>query len=511
MNSPAPCTRFPVAGRPGPSSPRRAGTAAVIAALGMLGAAAPAVADQPLPLAAAVAAAAKTEVVPVLEREGVKSVGVLKFLAMDGSGPTARPSTRLGAINSDLAAQFQTAILLNVSRRNPITVLRDPSAVAAGIEGATHLSAEGLEKLFAADYPVVVGKPDEKAKPDALLFGIVQLADDLKTATVDVRMVRRGAPEAEKVCAFTAGLGAGDLPAAGQSFVATRGLFTGGQAGDGPAPTPEQVAERPVKLVSLAADVRAGRRPFPLEDASSPVTLSIAYDGAAQKIEFRDGGAFVAEPRQGQKVTITIKKARKDGRRYGVVLKVNGENTAERGVQPDLRGGKWILSDDFMTLPVRGYSLGTDKVQPFTVLSESESAKRAFDYGVDAGTITMTVFAEQTGTPESGSSSPLPQNTIPTPKPPVPPPAPPQIAQGGPGAGAALDQMLLAGGVRVDPKQSFGTLDEAKASLQKSLASASRGLIVPGGDTQAFKKDIVTFSPVPDPVMSVVVRYYVKR
>lgn len=463
-----------------------------------------AVADQPLSLPAAVAAAAKADIVPTLEREEIKSVGVLKFLAMDGSGPNARPSTRLGAINSDLAAQFTTAILLNLSRNKPpIAVLRDPGAVAAGIPGATHLTAEGQAKLFAADYPVVVGEKGAKAKPEALVFGIVQIADDLKSANVDVRMIRRGVPEAQKLTAFTARLGADDLPAAGQSFVATRGLFTGGQAGGQTAPpTPEQVAERPIKLASLAADVRAGRRAFPLEDPEAPMTLSIAYNGAVQRIEARDGGAFVAEPRQGQQVTITLKKTRKDGQRYAVALKVNGENTAERGVLPDIKGSKWILSDDFMTLPVKGYSVGTEALQPFTVLSEAESAKRAFDYGVDAGTITMTVYAEQTGTPDD-----LPPSAAPA--------EPLQVTQAGGGAGAALDQLLLAGGVRLDPKQTFGTLDEAKgsltASLDRSLAGLSRGLIVADTGSQSFKQRIVKFEPIPDPVMSVVVRYYTPR
>ena len=161
-----------------------------------------AVADQPLSLPAAVAAAAKADIVPMLERQGIKSVGVLKFLAMDGSGPNARPSPRLGAINSDLAAQFTTAILLNLTRNNPIAVLRDPGAVAAGIPGATHLTAEGQAKLFAADYPVVVGKTGDQVKPEALIFGVVQIADDLKSADVDVRMIKRGVPEAQKLTTF---------------------------------------------------------------------------------------------------------------------------------------------------------------------------------------------------------------------------------------------------------------------------------------------------------------------
>lgn len=447
----------------------------------------PAPAEAPRSLPAAVARAVREEIGPVLEREGIESVGVLKFLAVDGDEPGDLPTTQLGAINTDLAAQFQTAILLNVARKHPIAVLRDPGKVAATIPGASHLSVEGQAKLFAADYPVVVGAPGDTVKPDAFLFGIVELADGLETAAVDVRMIRRGREEVRKLCSLTARLNADDLTATGRSYLATRGLFDAGKAVAAASPPAEDPVDGRAGIFALAADVKAGRRPFPLEDAEAPVALSIAYDGAAQPIDFRGGGAFVAEPRAGQKLVVTIRKVRRDGRRYGVVLKVNGENTAERGVLPDVKSMKWILSDGFMSLPVTGYLVG-DMLEPFVVLSEAESARRAFDYGVDAGTITMAVFAERT---DALADTPAP------------------LARGG--TGAKLDELLLAGGVRLDSQRTFATLDEAKAALQTALGNNSRGLVVPGVESRSFKKNIVAFTAMPDPVMSVVVRYSLSR
>lgn len=55
------------------------------------------------------------------------------------------------------------------------------------------------------------------------------------------------------------------------------------------------------------------------------------------------------------------------------------------------------------------------------------------------------------------------------------------------------------------------TAGEAMGSLQDSLASTRGGIIVPDAATQAFKQRIVKFMPIPDPVMSVVVRYYTRR
>ena len=70
---------------------------------------------------------------PVLEREWIDSVGVLKFLAVDGDDTSGRPTIRLGAINSDLAVQFQAAILLNASRRYPIAVLLHGDPASPGV------------------------------------------------------------------------------------------------------------------------------------------------------------------------------------------------------------------------------------------------------------------------------------------------------------------------------------------------------------------------------------------
>jgi len=43
---------------------------------------------------------------------------------------------------------------------------------------------------------------------------------------------------------------------------------------------------------------------------------------------------------------------------------------------------------------VRGYQLGTDRVETFRVLSVPESKAREVNYGTDVGTITLTVFPE---------------------------------------------------------------------------------------------------------------------
>jgi len=453
----------------------------------------PARADEPLPLPAAVADATKNDIMPALEAAGVKAVGVLKFRVIGPQSSMADASASLGAINTDLAAQFETAILLNVSRRRPVDVLRNPSAVAATIADASHLTAEGQKLLFDAEYPVVVGPPEKRVRPDALLFGIGQVSKDAGRIRVAVAMIRRDDATPAKVCEFDARLGAENLVAVGESFLATRGLFPTGAG----AEAKQAAAERPEKLASLAKDVRDGSRPFPLLDPESPVRLRIRYDGVEQKIESRDGGGFVVEPRKGQKITFSIEKARRDARRFAVALKVNGENTARRDVRPDLSAAKWVLSDDFPVIPVKGYAVDATTIQPFLVLSDEESVNRALDYGIDAGTITMTVFAEQ----PAATPSDLPPDEL-------PPDESDQLTTNGP---VPLDIALLSGGVRLDPTQSFASLDEAKGALQSRAKARDRGIIVPNSATEQSAQKKVEFVEIIDPVMSVVVRYYTPR
>lgn len=472
---------FRAAVAPVPSSVLRKAlpVGALVMACALIGFVPAAAVDQPLPLAAAMAAAARV-IVPTLEKAEVQNVGVLKFRVVDGKGGDGDATARLGTINSDLAAQLQTAILLNLSRRKPIAVLRDPSGVAATIAGASHLTPEGQEKLFAAQYPVVVGGTNDRVQPDAFVFGVGRLGDDLKTIRVALAMIRATDREPEKLVEFDASLEPENLTAVGASFVATRGAFSGGT----------------VVEASLAAEVRDGKRPFPLQEPEAPVKLVISYDGAEQRIEFRDGGAFVPEPRQGQRVTVTLKKTSLDGKRYGVALKVNGENTAKRDTRPDLAAGKWVLSDNIPMVQVRGYAIDAQTIQPFVVLSAAESARRAFDYGVDAGAITMTVFAEATGDEPPRD---------------LPADLPPALTEGGAGVTPAIDVGLLSSAVRLDPRKSFASLDEAKGDLHARLAAGSRGdggLIVASSGTEKDRQKPVPFKPVPDPIMSVVIRYY---
>ena len=222
---------------------------------------------------------------------------------------------------------------------------------------------------------------------------------------------------------------------------------------------------------------KAGRHP--LDDPSSPVVLTILYDGLPVTIEFRDGGAFAPEPSEGQKVALRIgRRDSEDKTRYAIVLRVNGENTLYRQRKKDIDCNKWILEPGEQPLTIGGFQLNATQVQQFQVLSKAASKAREIDYGTDVGTIATTVFRPRDArTP--------------------PPPAPDLLSE------AAEDFAILSRGVFP------AALPPNLASLKQQLALASRtrGLISEG-QTVAGATRTVKFEADPVPVMVATVTYY---
>ena len=161
------------------------------------------------------------------------------------------------------------------------------------------------------------------------------------------------------------------------------------------------------------------------------------------------------------------------------MLKVNGENTLYRQVVRDIDCAKWILSPDHKRTVVKGYQLQGNKAEKFTVLSKSDSAKRAMDYGREVGQIQLTVFQELKG------AKPVP--TILNEE----------------------DQDLIAMLRGVHPSEQPKNLGALKHQIRLAgrKEAQTRGLIVQG-EQAANKVQTVKFNADPTPVMSVTITYF---
>ncbi len=313
--------------------------------------------------------------------KGYKNVGVLKFLV---SREGQAFSDNVGTLNLLAARRLELALILANDPQLPVGIISNASDVARKITGANHLSKEGRERLFTGQYPLAWGT--DKVQPDAFVTGTTEVSKDLRTLIFSLfcfdRTTNKLVPVGED---FKVANTTNRLSETGDSFV-LRGVFDDGDTEIVKAKNQDKAYQEAVKVQQDQA-----KHPGQYEDL--PVLLEVRYANKKIPLEFTGGKAFIPEPREGQSVEFGLKH---DGskNRYGVVLKVNGENTLGKERLPDLTCRKWVLEPGLGPWAIRGYQVG-DELEKFRVASIAESKQREIHYGHDVGTITMTVFREQ--------------------------------------------------------------------------------------------------------------------
>ena len=407
----------------------------------------------------------------------IESVGVLKFLvAKEG-----RFSDSVGTINSLLARRLEIALILRNDPLKPLTLIEEASLTAGKIEGASHLSRTGSQKLFSAEYDTMWG--GRKVIPDALLTGVCELGKDSRTLKINLMIARREGNSLEEIGSeYIAQITPAVLTEVGESF---RGGFDGGKIqttpdeGGLPDEDPKDAArvqaaqkeKATEKVFTSVKNIREeSTESHPFVDSNAAVRLQVLYDGQVVPFDIKDGRALLREPKEGQRIELRITKDATPNT-YGVVVKVNGQNTLRKQVLPDASCGKWILSKPNQTFSITGYQMSQTEREEFRVLSSAESKSREVDYGDEVGTLSVTVFAE-------GKTQSL-----------------------------ELDEdereakLVEAARVPEEPSTSFNAL---KAKL---LADANRGLIAEGNRVEASVR-VVEFQASEIPLMSATATYY---
>ena len=414
------------------------------------------------------------DIVEYLHNKGVKTVGVLKFRV---AKPGEKLTDSAGPVNSLLADRLEVGLILanSFDEAKQLNVIKDASAQVGKVDGANHLTAAGRRTMFGSSYKLAWG--DETVQADGFLTGIIQVHDDNRSASIGILSFQKGAEKLERACdVFEAELDASTLGELGESFF-LRGAFDDGSS---ELTFEDRQQERQERVIEQAQQVRTKTATFPLSDTAAPMRLEVLFDGRPVKVEVRDGRAFIPEPVTGQKVEFALVRSSGAKGRLGVLLKVNGENTLYRETNRDIDCSKWILSPEHTRTLVRGYQSSDGKTaEKFTVLSRSESAKRAIDYGRNVGQIQLTVFQELTG----------PRPT-------------PNLAD-------EDEEDLIAMLRGVQPQKTPKNLSALKRQIRTTGRDGlqTRGLIVQGEKTDNAVR-VVTFEPDPTPVMSVTITYY---
>lgn len=342
------------------------------------------------------------KLVTALKEKGYKNVGILKFRVKKG---TDAASDRVGPLNLRLAEKMELALILGNPVNDPLGIVHAASAVAASIPGGSHLSKDGRSKLFTPDYPLAWG--NRRVVPDAFVTGTVQISADLSKAVVSVGSFDRYGADLQKLSEFTFVPDLEDLVDFGESF-SVRGLFDQVNLEKNDEVRKDDATKIAVTTALLAkpgmpdSKQPAGPNEHPLspDNPQSPISLEIRYDNRSIPFEFRNGIAFVPEPRENQRVAFVVRRRGDDRPRLGIVLKVNGENTLYREKLADPQCTPWVFEPKLSEFGVSGFHISRDRMERFRVLSQAQSKDREIDYGDYVGTISITVFREQTVEPK---------------------------------------------------------------------------------------------------------------
>lgn len=402
---------------------------------------------------------AARQIIQELRQRGCRKVGVLKFRICTGR----EVSDSRGTLNSYLADRLETALVLAnpLVEANQIRLVQQASAVASGIDGASHLSAPGRAQLFDAVYKPAWGRGAIRA--DAFVTGVAQVAPNFRTLRLSFLAVQPGDKDLEvlikPIVAATNGAILNEL---GESY-----QLRGVNGAQSPADAVREVRGDP-------------EANFPLKKEPA-VTLRVFYDGQPVDFGFVDGEASIPEPGDDQNVSMQIERLDRGEGVYGAVLKVNGESVVLRQTEPDRDCLKYILKPDSAAISIPGYQLENDRAQRFCVAGRAESKALEVYYGRDVGTISLTVFREAAG-----------------PAPGLPP-----------GLAADLPPDLAAIAKAGVPIEEAETLPGLQKQLREEAAGIrTRGVLKPG----ELVRNKVDWQKKrhwePEPFLSAVIRYY---
>jgi hypothetical protein len=454
------------------------------AACALAGAAAdPPMADptrgQPPRLDAALLAKAP-EILDFLRKQKYKTFGVLNFEVKRGKG---KPRSMAGPLNRRLADRLEVALVLKMSDDETMRLLKGASDTARN-EKVTprpdHRDPKARRGFFRIRNYAPAWGPEKGLTAEALLTGLAHV--DRKTGLMSVTVTAFDCRGREKeVCRFVASA-ASDPPVlteAGISYARGRGDDPEepsiGSADPKSKGKPEPVLE-PMPLQVPANPLKAMEK--------APVGFEVLYDGSAVEVKAQADGddieAFVPPPAPGQKVTFRLTHRLRDKETYGVVVKVNGENTIDpdRSEPEAIANRKWMLYPG-KTGVIDGFQLGKDKSREFRVVPLSEAEQR---YPDKFGTIEVVLFR----TKKKGK--PAPEG----------PDDEKIISRGkvGHGKGAPLTLRALKGELE----------DLLKKGGGDGRGARGEGAILPG-TVKESKVTAVAFDPDPDAAASLTIRY----
>jgi hypothetical protein len=417
-------------------------------------------------------------ILDTLKKKGFSNVGVLKFLVRHGDG---EPSDDVGDLNLTLANKLEVALILaNNDSKFGIIDKASEQVVREKLLAANHRTEEGRQAFFLRKFELAWSR--DKVDPSGFLTAVATFSQDLKALKVQIQVFDKSGKIEDIAAALSAPPNPELLAQAGFSYALTPSRQKALIAGD-PPPAREVQKREIVEQVARAATPAPTQKEAPSSLADCPIKMAVLYNGKP----VMSGGATVPEPKSTDRVEFKLDNPTEGT--YAVVLLVNGENTLYQERSAPAACRKWVLGPG-MSVTVRGFQTGQDKVAPFMVLPPEEPLPDAVRYGDHAGTFRLVVFHGK-----MSDVNPA-ENT----------------AKADAKDAATLAMARTRGGTRpagVKPQ----SLKALQADLRGRLdAEGSRGYVVKGGATEMFETRSVYFVASPElPVADISLRYSASR
>jgi hypothetical protein len=417
-----------------------------------------------------------------LKKKGFKNVGVLKFLVRHGDG---EPTDDAGDLNLALANKLEVALVLANTDEKFGVIDKASEQVARGkLLLANHRTEDGRRALFVSKYELAWSR--DRVEPGGFLTGVATFSQDLATVTLRLQVFDKSGAIEDVAGTVSGPTNPEMLAQAGFSYALAPARQKALVAGD-PPPTRDaqkrEIVEQVAKSVEKPKAVEVPPPPPPSPLADCPIKLTVLYNGKP----VAPSGTVLPEPGSTDRVEFTLSNPTSGT--YAVVLLVNGENTLYQERTAPAACRKWVLGPG-MSVPVRGFLVGPDKVAPFTVLPPEEPLPDAVRYGDHAGTFRLVVFHGKMSEANPADNA----------------------AKADPKDAATLALSRTRGGTR-PPGVKPQSLKALQADLRGRLGTdGARGYVVKGSATETFETRSVYFVPSPElPVADVSLRYAGKK
>jgi hypothetical protein len=353
-----------------------------------------------------------TKIADDLRARGYQSVGVLKFEVQRG-GPTGPISMSAGDLNSQMATRMENALILTTDKA-PLDVVRAASEVAAKRDAKAGYHSEAARKaLLAEKYPLAWG--NKQVDVDGFVTGRVVLSPDYKTATVILRAFGKDNLKMTEIARIEAPIGRSLLVDAGQPFAVSmpairqRLLLLGAAA-----PPPEDVvledARQSAKKVDEDSTQKAPENKIAVqspavaaagvkEQLDKVLKVEVLYNGKV--VDWKSANRLPT-PKENENVAIRLRATE----RLGVVLRVNGVNTADNDNEPRQVQdySLWVLEPD-VTYTVSAFYTKDNKKIKLTAKKRDDVDLSELGDERRIGKIDIDVFQTPPKGPPAGNSS----------------------------------------------------------------------------------------------------------